>query len=211
MMTRSPSVIVRALSTGVVVGLVVGGAVSLLPAAPATAAAPATSSTVTVSTQKDALTTDGAPFPNLTVTVSQTTDLVSQGIMVSWKGGKESTRPSGGIGGENFMQIAQCWGEDPDNPGHPDRTTCQYGAALSSGATRNDNVEEKNVHPRDAAFTVPRGGPFSPAYSSIPFRASDGTVITDIATAEDGSRSRIPDVDVNTNQFFTELTTNEVK
>ncbi len=82
-----------------------------------------------------------APAPNLKVTVSQTRGLLSQAIQVSWTGGVSSSTPSSGTGGANFLQIAQCWGEDPLNPGHPDPTTCQYGGFGTSGSTRDGSVE----------------------------------------------------------------------
>ncbi|TFC61809.1 hypothetical protein E3O62_04890 [Cryobacterium sp. TMT2-15-1] len=171
-----------------------------------------TSSGVTVASKDYDLDITTAPFPDLKVTVSQTRNLVSQGIVVSWTGGKESTKPiSGSIGGENFLQIAQCWGEDPAHPGHPDRTTCQYGASRSEGTTRNSSGENADVASQDAEYTVPRTGVFTPAYTSIPFKGVDGTLITDIVKNASGATTRTPEIDVNTNQFFTQLTTNETK
>jgi PBP superfamily domain len=63
-------------------------------------------------------------FSGLTVTVSQTKNLINQAITVSWTGG-HPTLPSGGDFGVNYLQIMQCWGDDPNGP---DRTQCQYGA-----------------------------------------------------------------------------------
>lgn len=209
----APSVWRRAAATGIVVGLLVGSSVALgATVAPVELAAAASSSSVTVAAAGYDLDHATAPFPGLTVTVSQTQNLVSQGIVVSWTGGQQSTRPiPGSMGGENFLQIAQCWGEDPLNPGHPDRTTCQYGASLSEGTSRNNSVEDADIEPEDLAYTVPRAGTFTPAYTSIPFRAADGTVVADVKQNEAGPNTRIPDVDVNSNQFFTQFTTNEVK
>ncbi|HET9253840.1 MAG TPA: hypothetical protein VFO16_01400 [Pseudonocardiaceae bacterium] len=43
---------------------------------------------------------------------------------MSWTGGAP-TLPADGFGGD-YLQIMQCWGEDP---GGPDRTQCQYGGS----------------------------------------------------------------------------------
>lgn len=210
---RASSLWRRAGATGAIVGLLVGGTVGIgATVAPTDAASATTSSAVTVTADGYDLAFDTAPFPGLKVTVSQTQNLLSQGIVVSWTGGTQSTKPiSGSMGGENFLQIAQCWGEDPDNPGHPDRTTCQYGASLSEGTTRNSSAEDADLHPEDEKYTVPRAGMFTPAYTSIPFRGVDGTVIADVEQRSPGPNTRIAGVDVNTNEFFTQLTTNEVK
>jgi len=143
-----------------------------------------------------------APMPDLAVTVSQTRDLVSQGIVLTWKGGKESTRGTGSSGGANYLQIAQCWGEDSLNPGHPDRTTCQYGVPNVQGSTRDDFVAPETIAPEDEQYTIPDVGS---SYTSIPFRAVTGETSSSI---EDGRISRT--VQANENQFFTKLTTNFV-
>ncbi|MGH3702564.1 MAG: hypothetical protein ACRDQY_24580 [Pseudonocardiaceae bacterium] len=64
-------------------------------------------------------------FADLTVTVSQTTNLINQTITVSWTGG-HPTVPGNGTFGVNYLQIMQCWGDDPVGP---DRTQCQYGGS----------------------------------------------------------------------------------
>ena len=103
----------RALVTGVVTALAVGGVIGTLPAllsAPPAAAQgaaptstptgdptstptgdPTPTSTPTVGVTKtaaDALVSDGSPFPELSVTVSQTQDLVQQGIRISYSNGE---------------------------------------------------------------------------------------------------------------------------
>ena len=143
-----------------------------------------------------------APMPDLAVTVSQTRDLVSQGIVLSWTGGKESAQGSGAFGGSNYLQIAQCWGEDPLNPGHPDRTTCQYGLPSRKGSTRDDFVPQDNIAPEDQQFSIADVGSY---YTSIPFKAVSGEISSSI---ENGQISRT--IDANENQFFTRLTTNFV-
>jgi hypothetical protein len=118
---------------------------SVSQASDETASSALTSSAKTVAAVDYELDYAHSPMPDLKVTVSQTKDLTSQGIEVSWTGASpESTRPTGS-GGTNYMQIFQCWGEDPNRPGHPDRTTCQYGAYLTPGSSRADATEPDKV------------------------------------------------------------------
>ena len=141
---RQNPLILSASATGIIVGLLVSVTTGLAVAMTSTNSAQAdTSSSVTLTAAANDMNGGvDAPLPNLAVTVSQTQGLLSQAIEVSWTGGKTSSTPSSSTGGANFLQIAQCWGEDPLNPGHPDRTTCQYGGFGSSvGATRGGTVE----------------------------------------------------------------------
>jgi len=151
-----------------------------------------------------------APMPDLEVTVSQTKDLTKQGVRVSWTGGEyPSVPPQGGVGGTNFLQIFQCWGDDPEHPGHPDRKTCQYGGNGGAAATRDGYVLLENVLPQDQEFTVPGTNFFTPTYTSIPFESVTGETVSNITTTG-GSKAIDTTVDVNSNRFFTRLTTNEV-
>jgi hypothetical protein len=118
-----------------------------------------------------------APMPDLEVTVSQTQGLLSQAVEVSWKGAKPSELPNSGTGGVNYLQIAQCWGEDPANPGHPDRTTCQFGGFASTvgatrGASASCNIHEDpisgdyvfdpaSVNPKDYPYTTGQDSDFA--------------------------------------------------
>ncbi len=214
------SLLARMSATGLIVGIAVGSIVGIAGAVvpgSAAEATEATSSAVTVSNRDYALNPDESPFPELQVTVSQTRDLVSQGIQISWTGAAKSTRPIGGsMGGENFLQIAQCWGEDPEHPGHPDRTTCVYGGSNAEGTTRDSSIDDKDVpaadHP-DAQYTVPRTGTFSNAYTAIPFRPADGSAeVSAVAWSEElGRNARVDGVNMNTNPYFTSLNTNEVR
>lgn len=63
-------------------------------------------------------------FANLRVTVSQTKNLINQVVTVSWEGGAPTDSSSGPFL-TNYLQIMQCWGDDPNGP---DRTQCQFGA-----------------------------------------------------------------------------------
>lgn len=217
------------LSVALVVALaaaLVGVGSAAIPADAAFAAEGDTSSAVTVTNRQNALEPNGAPFPDLEVTVSQTRDLVSQGIRVNWKGGTKSERPSSSVGGTNFLQIAQCWGEDPDHPGHPDRRTCQYGGTLSPGSYRDGNTGTAAVAAEDMKYTEVSEDFFRPTYTGIPFVAVNpenivddrlapaDRVVTNLTTNAAGEtvqKTGDAYVDLNTNQFFTASTTNEVR
>jgi hypothetical protein len=169
----------------------------------------ASGSAVTVTAASQDADVANAPFPELSVTVSQTTDLQAQGILVSWTGAALSQAPTPQTGGANFLQIAQCWGDDPDHPGQPDRRTCQYGAIAAPGATR-DSVRRdiSGVAAEDLEYTVPGSGFASPTYTSIPFVARNNEEISSIGQ-QNGQNVALP-VNVNSNKFFTKLTTNEI-
>ena len=226
----------RAAAFGAVVALLVGTAVggsvamaqaAQLPSAPAQPGSERTSSQVTLTNAQNALNPVDSPFPDLKVTISQTKDLVSQGIRISWTGGKKSEEPSGIVGGRNFLQIAQCWGEDPDNPGYPDRRTCQYGGTGGYGAMRDGNAIPSAIAPEDEQYTAVSDNPFVPTYTGIPFVAVNDKNIVD---EQEAPKSRVLNAlkwdssnsqwvkkpakeapDLNSNQFFTQYTTNEVK
>lgn len=222
--------VARAAAVGMLLGALLGGVIGAQAATAqpmrgedAAQKASATSSAVTLTNARNALEPEGAPFPELAVTVSQTKNLVSQGIRVSWTGGTRSAEPQGSVGGSNFLQIAQCWGEDPDNPGHPDRRTCQYGGTLGYGAKRDGTTRQDDVAPEDDVYTAPDFR--SSVYTAIPFVAvnKNGTVdeteapkdrvVSALEWSGDGWVKKSGDqaVDVNTNPFFTQYTTNEVK
>lgn len=225
----TPALWGRAGLTGLVVGImvaaIVGAGSAVVRADPAQAADNGqTSSAVTLTNKANAIEPEGAPFENLAVTVSQTKDLVSQGIRVSWTGGIKSDRP-GSTGGANFLQIAQCWGEDPQNPGHPDRRTCQYGGTLGFGSKRDGSTRAADVAEKDLPFTAMRTSTPPPTYTAIPFVAYNPAGIVDetLAPAEsvltnlthdaNGALVQKSDedfVDLNTNPFFTAFTSNEV-
>jgi len=191
--------------SGVVTTLVVGALLTVaglvIPAQSASA-----SSEITVTAADQDADVENAPFPKLAVTVSQTTNLLSQGLEISWTGGKKSTVPNGQTGGENFLQIAQCWGSDADDPTKPDRTTCQYGAFLTSGATRDSTRNsDTGIAEEDVEYTVPSASFFDPAYTAVPFTSATGKTIASVVGGV-----KVPGVDVNTNEFFTQFTSNEI-
>lgn len=163
-----------------------------------------------------------SPFPDLAVTVSQTEDLAQQGITVSWTGGQKSETPQGTVGGSNFLQIMQCWGSEPGSDGtRPDRRTCQYGGTGSWGATRDGNTMPEAVAPQDAKYSADLGGynyvgiPFV-AYNSANIvdesKAPADKVLTNTTTNDAGQVVlKSPMIRFDTNEYFTSLTTNEVK
>jgi hypothetical protein len=202
------TLIPRALMTGIVVGLIVAALTAAIAVAlPAPAARAASASDVTVTAKGQDLDYATAPFPKLSVTVSQTKDLDAQGITVSWTGGAKSTFPSSQTGGENFLQIFQCWGDDPKATDQPDRTTCQYGSFNTPGAARDGAREPGTIASQDAAYTANADGddPFNPPYTSIPFRAANGKTVASVVDSK-----IVSGVNVNSNEFFTAQTTNEV-
>lgn len=198
-------------ATGVVAGLVILFTLSLGGATlPAQSVHAADSSAVSIAAADQDTDVADAPLPNLRVTVSQTTDLVSQGLSISWTGGAASTLPGSEVGGENFLQIMQCWGDDPAHANQPDRTTCQYGAFGSPGATRDNFVQDGEVAPQDQQYTAPGSSFVNPTYTSIPFRPINDP--TGVATVQSVvNHKKIEGVNVNTNNFFTLNTSNEVK
>ena len=188
----------------------------------------ATSSAVTLTNSEHALVPEGAPFPDLEVTVSQTRDLRVAGHPGELDGRQAVRAPERARrAATNFLQIAQCWGEDPANPGHPDRRTCQYGGTLGGRhrarrqhGGRSDVAERtSDVTPAERELlradvhrhTFRRGEPrrhrrreARPRRSGVeqPHDDADGNVV---------QKQGAEFVDLNTNQFFTAFTTNEVK
>jgi hypothetical protein len=167
--------------------IILGAAViSLLPGAqPASADGPPSGSAVTVSGTGD--------FASLKVTVSQTKNLISQTVQVSWTGGAPT--PFGD--GTNFLQIMQCWGDDPAGP---DRTQCQFGATgLGKYAGRTLQVPNP-LNPQglvDPAELLKSKDPSGLQRSLVPFWPVGGPRPTEATLAD-------------TNDFFDSQITNEV-
>lgn len=209
--TRSRNTWTTSVVTGCLVAVLMGS-VSIVGGVFAAPASADTSTAVTVTAAGIDADVANSPLPGLSVTVSQTKSLVSQGIVVSWTGGKKSTVPSSQTGGENFLQIMQCGGDDPANPGQPDRTTCQYGAFLSPGARRDSSRASAGViAPEDEKYTAPATNPFNGPYTSIPFTSATlGADGKQEVVASVVNKLQNESVDVNTNRFFTANTSNEV-
>jgi hypothetical protein len=82
-------------------------------------------------------------FQDLSVTVSQTEDLVHQSIKVSWTGGKPTRQPFLA----DYLQIMQCYGDARTGP-TPEQ--CEYGSAgmlpnTSSGNGANIGTRDGNM------------------------------------------------------------------
>ena len=162
---------------------------SVLPGAPPASAdgAPADS----------AMTKSGkGDFAKLKVTVSQTKNLINQTITVSWTGGAPTT-PIGQFS-KNFLQIMQCWGDDPNGP---DRTQCQFGGsnadvAGTAGAwvgSRQVSYGRNLVDPKET-LQLPAGTFGNPF---VPFWA-------------EGKPQPVGAANSDANDFFDSQVTNEV-
>jgi PBP superfamily domain len=135
-------------------------------------------------------------FANLRVTISQTKNLINQQVSVSWTGGAP-TLPRGQFG-VNYLQIMQCWGDDPTGP---DRSQCQYGAlstqtlpnAGSWVRSRQVSYGAALVDPKET-LRAPAG---SPDNAFVPFWAAGRVRPTGPATS-------------NLNDFFDAEHTNEL-
>lgn len=132
-------------------------------------------------------------FANLKVTVGQTKNLINQVVTVSWTGGAP-TLPAPNQFGVNFLQIMQCWGDDPAGP---DRTQCQYGGFQILGNTGffvpSRAVTTNVVDPKET-LALPPGGSGT-AY--VPFWAV-GRARPTFASEKNG------------NDFFDSQVTNEI-
>ncbi|WP_328718876.1 hypothetical protein OHT52_04800 [Streptomyces sp. NBC_00247] len=112
-------------------------------------------------------------FSQLKVTVSQTKDLRGQAVKVSWTGATPATTEKA----QNFMQLMQCWGDDPD--AGPSREQCEFGATVTytPGSTRMLQPTTDN----DPAEGDYEGLPDEPMSSGkfVPFRPVSGAATTD--------------------------------
>ncbi|MFE4632073.1 hypothetical protein ACFRJ1_01670 [Streptomyces sp. NPDC056773] len=118
-------------------------------------------------------------FADLKVTVGQTRNLVGQVVKISWTGGKPTVSDTNYSA--NYLQIMQCWGDEPTGPG---TDQCQFGAssALGSGSgqagaytnTRQlnygDNLQDSEKEP------LPPPTPSGISYA--PFRTVGGDPVT---------------------------------
>ncbi|MFG2428568.1 hypothetical protein [Streptomyces sp. NPDC048590] len=105
-------------------------------------------------------------FSSLRVTVHQTEHLRNQGLEVSWTGGKPTSDDSAIA---NFLQVMQCWGDDPAGPG---REQCVFGFNQPGGEAR-DTWNRRLVagsDPGETEYTQDNGN-FSPF---VPFRPVEG-------------------------------------
>jgi hypothetical protein len=160
----------------------VGGLLSSPPVSAATTDPAPPGSAVTVSGTGD--------FANLNVTVSQTTNLINQTVKVSWTGGAPTVDQTSFA--LNYLQIMQCWGDDPAGP---DRTQCQFGAsnAVVDGRETRRQLSGNPADPKET-LTLPPGS-FGAVY--LPFWAVGRPQPTGPAVDE-------------RNDFFDSQVTNEI-
>lgn len=131
-------------------------------------------------------------FEKLKVTVSQTTNLTNQVVSITWQGGAP-TLPGGGTFGTNYLQMMQCWGDDPAGP---DRTQCQFGAANTTvGGIWVASRQLNGVPDQKETLKLPANSPPG-ANAFAPFWPVGGDKPTDA-------------VSTGLSQFFDRQTTNE--
>ena len=160
-------------------GLLVSALVALAP--PSTA----------VTAKSADLTVSGTgAFSTLKVSVSQTTNLINQVVEVSWSGGVP-TEPTIGSFDKNYLQIMQCWGDDPAGPS---REQCQFGGLV--GDSRGGNFA--------ASRQVSYGGLVDPkeTYKQLP--GSLDNVNVPFASVSGKSTS------ATLNEFYDASSTNEI-
>ncbi|SFC23425.1 hypothetical protein [Streptomyces aidingensis] len=108
-------------------------------------------------------------FSDLEVTVHQTRDLRTQAVRITWTGGVPTDR-QGSTYRSNYLQIMQCWGDDPAGP---DREQCQFGDYHTfGGGTRTASRDFGNIP--DSAEA---GSPYQEA-GWVPFRPVVGDPTT---------------------------------
>ncbi|SDU72999.1 hypothetical protein [Jiangella alkaliphila] len=146
-------------------------------------------------------------FSDLRVTVSQTRNLTTQGITISWTGGAP-TAPAKTFE-SNFVQIMQCWGE-PDDPNL--RETCQFGGGVEQPLNVNQGLGaetgRRSVQVDDPIETyegIPAGG-----VARLPFRSARGGLYYPTEDSS-GGQEELPDgFDGRLSELFTINTTNEI-
>ncbi|RKR73166.1 hypothetical protein [Frondihabitans australicus] len=129
---------------------------------------------------------DASDFSSMAFTVSQTQNLVDQGITVSWTGAKPTSPAEYAT---NYLQIMQCWGDEATGPS-PEQ--CEWGAPSASiSALMGVNTAKRDLvvgddpledptltgakADPDYLLDPPVTNPFQKAYR-VPFRAVDGTL-----------------------------------
>jgi hypothetical protein len=116
-------------------------------------------------------------FSNLSVTVSQTKNLIRQVVNVSWTGGAPTVQ-GGQVFGINYLQMMECWGDDPTAPSF--RNQCEFGAfdgdnRAGAWVTSRQVTYGALVDPAEP-ITLPPGGTGS---LNVPFDSVTGDVIKD--------------------------------
>ncbi|MGW2957353.1 hypothetical protein ACWDGI_02540 [Streptomyces sp. NPDC001220] len=163
----------------VAVGALLAGLVlALLPVPPVTTPAAA------VASEDSAVTVTGKKGPHddfskLKVTVHQTKDLRSQGVRVSWTGGEQT---SDNYFAFNYLQIMQCWGDDPAGP---TREQCEFGSTgLGDDVIKGAIAGTRRVSGDPGAAYVydPAETQYTGANAFVPFRPVGGLPPTTSST-----------------------------
>jgi hypothetical protein len=156
------------------------------------------------------------PFSDVSFTVAKTKGLVNEVVEVTWKNAKPS-EPAGSTR-RQFMQLMQCWGDDPSGP-RPEQ--CQFGAVSAISAdpfapdtgTRQVGYASTAGRPRDPLETHPAdefGNVLIPFESvdgrKVGGRADDVAVFFDIQASNELSPA--PTRGDGTGQEFFEVQTN---
>jgi hypothetical protein len=153
------------------------------------------------STDDSSVTVSGAgAFASLKVTVSQTTGLIDQVVRVSWTGGTPTP-----IGFKSdYLQIMQCWGDDPTGP---TRDHCEFG---NSGDTRGGAQVTTRQLDAGASFADPNetqvATPDNP-YNYVPFVSH--TLVDDPANPGHEIHPTVLGDHADLGQFFDAQSTNE--
>lgn len=144
-MRKTSHRLVRVGNAALVFGIITStvAAALLIVTTPAAAATQATDSKVSIAwSTKHTDTSDPnyATFENITLSVSQTKNLVNQAITVSWEGARQT---SVGEYATNYMQVMQCWGDEKTGP-TPEQ--CQWGAPSTTvSALMGNNTSSRDL------------------------------------------------------------------
>jgi hypothetical protein len=172
----------------------------LLAGAPRPAVADSTGST---SDSAETLSGTG-PFSSLKVTVSQTQNLINQDVSVSWTGGVP-TVPASGVFYTDYLQIMECWGDDPQTG--PDPSQCEFGPVRTTAQLGGTWANTRQLtYP---GLTDPAESDVAPGYAGpnlfMPFTAAPETGVD----APFKRPPLEPDVSVSAN-FYDQSDTDEV-
>ncbi|MEJ1230992.1 MAG: hypothetical protein WDM88_10795 [Galbitalea sp.] len=112
-------------------------------------------------------------FKNLTVSVSQTTNLIDQAVTLSFQGMATTTGGAPSSNLSNYLQVMQCWG----NPSAANfRNTCEYGAWSSGSGNLPAVTAMSRVVGTGAGGSIVNRQSGGVSQTQIPFDAVDGTV-----------------------------------
>ena len=187
---------VRRLSSGAAALAAVAG---LLATAPHPAVAAATGVPDSPATLSGA-----GPFSGLKVTVSQTQNLINQDISIDWSGGVP-TVPASGVFYTDYLQIMECWGDDPATG--PDPSQCEFGPVRTTAQLGGTWANTRQL-------TYP--GLVDPAESDVPAGYSGPNLFMPFSPAPDATPTTPytrppldPDVSGSAN-YYDQSDTNEV-